>query len=110
VQWPHHCVRRIRAAGRCSSTHNRTRSRAGRIGWDGLAQVAVAGATQTKWTLSNNSTEGKKAMDSFSECGICRCPVENNLECPACLQATARPADRPTHPTPCNRRGLCAAD
>ena len=78
-----------------------------RIGWDGLAQVAVAGATQTKWTLSNNSTEGKKAMDSFSECGICRCPVENNLECPACLQATAQRTDSPT---PCNRRGLCAAD
>jgi len=60
--------------------------------------VAVAGATQTKWTLSNNSTEGKKAMDSFSECGICRCPVENNLECPACLQATAQRTDRLTHP------------
>jgi hypothetical protein len=97
-----------RAAGRCSSTHNRTRSRAGRIGWDGLAQVAVAGATQTKWTLSNNSTEGKKAMDSFSECGICRCPVENNLECPACLQAT--PSGRTHALTPCNRRGLRAAN
>ena len=45
-------------------------------------ELAVQGAVENKWELSGTASSSGPPV----ECGICKCSVEGNCECPACNQ------------------------